>query len=134
MGFTTNLKKDLCAIPTLYPHGVNNSNYLWVEGDVDAQGNPNWVNMSDRGILPILLIVQDTQGKFNFLPVVQSIMHDGVVRTDQPGGVLLRLKNAGSVTISSIEVTSRQGEDVKSQKVDLSKSIARARSSSAFPR
>ncbi len=124
VGFTTNLKKDLCAIPTLYPHGVNNSNYLWVEGDVDAQGNPNWVNMSDRGILPILLIVQDTQGKFNFLPVVQSIMHDGVVRTDQPGGVLLRLKNSGSVTISSIEVTSRQGEDVKSQQVNLTKSIA----------
>ena len=124
VGFTTNLKKDLCAIPLLYPRDVKNSNYLWVEGDVDTQGNPNWVDMNDRGILPILLTIQDTQGKFNFLPVVRTFLYDGVVRTDQPGGVLLRMKNAGSVTISSIEVSSRQGDDVKSQKVNLTKSIA----------
>ncbi|MBR1594582.1 MAG: Omp28-related outer membrane protein [Alloprevotella sp.] len=120
VGFTTNLTANVCAIPTLYPHDVANSCYLWVEGDVDENGDPAWVDMKDRGILPILLTVQDTEGKFNFVPVIQSLYHDGITQTNEAGGVLVRIKNAGSVNINNVEVTSRQGDETKSQTVSLS--------------
>lgn len=132
VGFTTNLKKDVCAIPTLYPHNTPNSCFLWVEGDNDEHGNPAWVDMSERGILPILLTIQDTEGTFNFLPVVQSINHDAFVQTDEAGSALVRLKNAGSVTINSLEVTSTQGEQSKSQKVSLSPTISPGNTSKPF--
>ena len=132
VGFTTNLKKDVCAIPKVAPYGVKNSCYLWVEGDNDTQGNPAWVDMSAQGALPILLTIQDTNGNFNFLPAITSFYYDGVVRTDQTGSALVRLRNNGSVAISSIEITSRQGDDVYSQKVTLSKSLAAGLSSSSF--
>ncbi len=132
VGFTTNLKKDVCAIPKVAPYGVKNSCYLWVEGDNDTQGNPAWVDMSAQGALPILLTIQDTNGNFNFLPAITSFYYDGVVRTDQTGSALVRLRNNGSVAISSLEITSRQGDDVYSQKVTLSKSLAAGLSSSSF--
>ena len=132
VGFTTSLKKDVCAIPTLYPHDVKNSCYLWVEGDNDADGNPRWVDMCDRGILPILLIVEDTEGKFNYLPIVTSLTPDGVVIAGEPSDCLMRLKNGGSQTIRNIEVTSRQGEQTYSKKVSLSKAVSSGITSSSF--
>ena len=111
---------------------MKNSCYLWVEGDNDTQGNPAWVDMSAQGALPILLTIQDTNGNFNFLPAITSFYYDGVVRTDQTGSALVRLRNNGSVAISSLEITSRQGDDVYSQKVTLSKSLAAGLSSSSF--
>lgn len=132
VGFTTNLKMDVCAIPMLYPHSVKNSCYLWVEGDNDLEGNPNWVDMSERGILPILLTIKDSQGKFNFIPVFTSMFYDGVVKMDEAGSALVRMKNEGSVAIKSIEVTSRQGEDVMSQKVALSSTLSSGITSRSF--
>ena len=124
VGFTTQLKKGLCAIPTLYPHDVANSCYLWVEGDVDENGRPVWVDMKDRGILPIQLAVKDTQGSFNFLPAIKSVVDNGVVETATWEDCLLRISNAGSQTIRSIELTSRQGEQQMSRKVTLSKAVS----------
>ena len=132
VGFTTRLKKDLCAIPLLYPHEVPNSCYLWVEGDVDASGNPNWVDMCQRGTLPILLAIQDTQGSFNFLPVITSLTTDGVVLTETASSGLLRLRNVGSQPINSLELTSRQGEQTFSKNVSLSKAIAVGTASSSI--
>lgn len=132
VGFTTTLKKDVCAIPTLYPHDVKNSCYLWVDGDNDDEGNPRWVDMNDRGILPILLVVEDTQGTFSLLPVVTMLTPNGVVTAGEPSDCLMRLKNAGSQDISSIEVTSRQGEQTYSEKVNLSKSVKASATSGSF--
>ena len=132
VGFTTSLKKDVCAIPTLYPHGVKNSNFLWVEGDTTEDGQPVWVDMCERGILPILLTIKDSQGTFNFLPAITSMFYDGVIRNDQAGSAMVRLRNNGSVAIKSIEVTSRQGEQNQSQKVTLSSSVNSGMTSGAF--
>ena len=121
VGFTTQLKKGVCAIPTLYPHGVPNSCFLWVEGDVDVEGHPNWVDMRDLGCLPIQLVVKDTQGSFNFIPVIKSIVDNAIVETATWEDCLLRIANAGSQTIRSVELTSRQGEQTMSRKVTLSK-------------
>ena len=130
VGFTTTLKKGVCAIPMLYPHDTPNSCYLWVDGDNDADGNPIWRDMNDRGILPILLTIKDSQGTFNFLPVITSFTDDGVVWTGEAVEALMRIRNAGSVAIKNIELTSRQGEDVFSKKVTLSKQITAATTSS----
>lgn len=132
VGFTTEVKKDVCAIPKVAPYGAKNSAYLWVEGDNDDDGNPAWRDMSAGGALPILLTIKDTNGSFNFLPTITMLYYDGVVRTDQTSSALVRMRNDGSVTISSIEVTSRQGDDVHSQKVTLSKNIQSGLTSSTF--
>ena len=117
VGFTTNLKKNVCAIPTLYPHNTPNSCFLWVEGDNDEDGNPRWVDMNDRGILPILLVIKDSKGTFNYVPVINLLTDNGIQRTDEAGDVIMRIKNMGSQKISNIEVTSRQGEQTWSKSI-----------------
>ena len=130
VGFNTFLEEGVCAIPTLYPHDTPNSCFLWVEGDEDEEGNPIWRDMKDRGILPILLIVRDSQGTFNYLPVINLLTDDGIQYTNEPGDVIMRIKNMGSQKISNIEVTSRQGEQSWSK--SFSVSIASGATSSIF--
>lgn len=130
VGFTTNLKKDVCAIPMLYPHYTPNSCFLWVEGDNDEAGNPRWVDMNDRGILPILLIIRDTEGSFNYVPVINLLTDNGVQYTEEAGDVLMRIKNMGSQKINNIEVTSRQGEQTWSKTITAS--IATGATSKVF--
>ena len=132
VGFTTNLKKDVCSIPMLYPHDVKHSCYLWVDGDNDVNGNPVWRDMCDRGALPILLVIQDTNGSFNYVPFITTIVSNGLVWAEEPSDCLLRIRNVGSQAIRSIEVTSRQGEQIYSKKVTLSSSIAAGTSSGSF--
>lgn len=132
VGFTTTLQKDVCAIPTLYPHDTPNSCYLWVEGDNDEEGYPAWRDMNDRGILPIILTIQDTKGTFNYVPTITLLTHNGVVTTKEASSCVVRVKNIGSQAINSLEVTSRQGEQTYSQKVNLSSSITVGRTSSSF--
>ena len=132
VGFTTTLQKDVCAIPTLYPHNTPNSCYLWVDGDNDEEGNPLWRDMNDRGILPILLRIRDSKGTFNYVPSITLLTHSGVVATDEASDCLVRVKNIGSQAISSIEVTSRQGEQSYSQRVNLSSAIAVGSTSKSF--
>lgn len=123
VGFTTKLKKDVCAIPMLNPHGTPHSCYLWVEGDNDEQGNPRWVDKKEGGILPILLTIQDSKGEFNYLPVISSFLDNGVMLTDDASGSLMRIRNIGSQNITSVVVNSTQGEQTYSKKVNISKAI-----------
>ena len=120
VGFTTNLKKNICAIPTLYPHNTPGSCFLWVEGDNDEEGNPHWVDMNDRGILPILLVIRDTQGRFKYLPVINLLTDNGIQQTETADDVIMRIKNMGSQKINNIELTSRQGEQSWSRTFPLS--------------
>ena len=128
VGFTTQLKKNVCAIPLLYPKGVDNSCFIWVEGDNDEQGNPRWVpmhSMKDQydtyyGKLPILLVVKDTQGTFNYVPVINLLTDNGIQQTGTADDVLMRIKNIGSQKINTIEVTSRQGEQTWSKTITAS--------------
>ena len=130
VGFTTNLKKDVCAIPTLYPHDTPNSCFLWVEGDNDEAGNPRWVDMKDRGILPILLVIKDSKGTFNYVPVINLLTDNGIQQTETTDDVLMRIKNMGSQKINNIEVTSRQGDQTWSKTITAS--IATGATSKVF--
>jgi len=124
-GFTTKIKKNEYAIPTLYPHGTPNSCYLWVDGDFDEAGNPRWVDMNEMGILAIQLVIKDAKGTFNYLPVIAHLTDNGIEETEKAGDVLMRLTNAGSQTISSIEVTSRQGEQTWSKQISASVGVGK---------
>lgn len=132
VGFTTTLKKDVCAIPKLYPINVPNSCFLWVDGDVDGDGQPLWVDMKEQGTLPILLVIKDTNGSFNYVPVVTMMVQNGLGISGEPGDCALRLRNGGSQTIRSLEVVSKQGEQSYSKKVTLSSSIAAGKTSGTF--
>lgn len=132
VGFFTNLKKGVCAIPTLLPAHTPRSCFLYVEGGVDANGDPLWVDMNTRGILPILLVIQDTQGTFNYMASIKLLTHDGIATADTDGSCLLRIKNLGSQTIRNIEVTSRQGDRSSSTRVALTKTVAPGTVSGAF--
>ncbi len=123
VGFTAQLKKNVCSIPLLYPQYTRNSCYLWVDGDFDGEGKPQWVDMNAKGRLPILLTIQDTKGTFNFVPVISSLVDDGVYIANKASDCLLRIWNRGSQAIKKVEITSRQGEDVYSKNVSLSTSI-----------
>ena len=120
VGFTTKLKKDVCAIPMLYPHYTPNSCFLWVEGDNDEEGNPNWIDMNDKGILPILLTIKDSKGEFNYVPIINLLTTNGIQQTETADDVIMRVKNMGSQKINSIEVTSRQGEQSWSKQISCS--------------
>ena len=78
VGFYTTVKKNVYAIPTVYPHGTKNSCYLWVDGDNDEEGNPRWVDRNEMGILPILLTIEDTEGRFSLLPVLTMMTPNGI--------------------------------------------------------
>ena len=132
VGYTTTVKQGEIAIPKLYPQGVPNSCFLWQEGDVDANGNPIWVDMSADGALAILLTIKDPDGRLSGVPVITSLLDDGVVNTGSPSTALMRVRNSGSQSIKSLEITSRQGDDVYSQTVTLSKNIGQTTTSSAF--
>lgn len=119
VGFTTTLKKDVCAIPILNPRGIENSCFLWVEGDNDEQGNPIWRDMHNEkdqygnkhGMLPIILGIKDTQGTFNYIPTITLLTHNGVITTKETNDCLIRLRNDGSQNITSMNVTWRQGDE-----------------------
>ena len=132
VGFTTTLKKDVYAIPKLYPNNVRNSCYLWVDGDFDEEGNPLWVDMKEQGSLPILLVIKDTNGSFKFVPVVTMLAQNGIGVSGEPSDCAIRLRNDGSQAIRSLEVVSKQGEQTYSQKVSLSSSIASSKTSGTF--
>ena len=132
VGFTTNLKKDVCAIPKLYPYNQPNSCYLWIEGDNDENGQPIWRDSRNLGSLPIILIIQDSMGSFNYLPVITSMIDNGVVVTNEYSDCLVRVKNGGSMAIRNIEVTSRQGEQSASKTLVLSSSIEPGATSRSF--
>ena len=130
VGFTTNLKKNVCSIPMLYPHYTPNSCFLWVEGDNDEEGNPRWVDMNDKGILPILLVIRDSKGTFNYVPVINLLTDNGIQCTEEAGDVIMRIKNMGSQKINNIELTSRQGEQTWSKTITAS--IASGATSKVF--
>ncbi len=133
VGFTTKINKNEYAIPTLYPHGTPNSCYLWVEGDNDSEGNPRWVDMRNLGILPIQLVVRDSKGSFNFIPVVTLLTYNGVASTGEANDCLLRIKNLGSQAIKNIEVTSRQGDQSWSKTITANIGVGSTSSSFLAP-
>lgn len=123
-GFYTDVRANVCCIPKIYNFSNSNSCYLWVTGDVDEDGKELWYDMSrDFGALPIMLTIQDVNGTFKNLAVVNSFYHNGIIEAGATTDALLSLRNRGSQTINSIEITSYLGDESWKQTVNLSRSI-----------
>lgn len=132
VGFTTTVKKGVYAIPLVFTSYKAHSCYLWYDGDNDDEGNPAWRDGSSQGVLPIILVVKDTDGKFSYMPVITYMIDDGVVAAGEASTVLMRVQNKGAQTIRDMEVTSRMGDQVHTQKVTLSKSVPQGSTSGLF--
>ena len=57
VGFYTDLLKDVCSIPKLYPYGKENSNFLW-SGETNANGEV-WYDSKELGSMPIVLVLEE---------------------------------------------------------------------------
>lgn len=124
VGFYTNLKAGVISIPLVYPTKVRNACYLWAEGDVDGEGKEMWFDgVDDARMLPIQLVIEDADGRFHNMLAVRGLYYNGIDYTGKVATATASITNAGSNAISSIEVTSRSGEEVQTYQVDLSKSI-----------
>lgn len=127
VGFYTNLQKNVCSIPFVYPYtsyDTTNCCYLHVEGDVDETGNERWINMSSEyQPMAIVLVVEDTEGKFSNIVVYNSLRSDIVVSKDVTGTGIISITNKGTNSIESIEITTSFGEYSSATEIELSSPI-----------
>ncbi len=128
VGFYTNVKKGVCSIPKFYPNGIANSCFLF-HGETDENGEEVWYDSNSMGIMPIMLVITDSEGRFNNLVDITSLRYDEIVQTNKENVGLFVINNTGSNNISSLEVTTTQGEQTFSSNIKLSSSIAAGTSS-----
>lgn len=128
VGFYADLKKDVCSIPFIYPYGSYDSTnccYLHVEGDIDESGKERWINMSSEyQPMAIVLVVEDTEGKFKNIIVYNSLRADIVVPQDVTGTGIISISNKGTNSIESLEITTSLGEQSSATEIALSNPIA----------
>lgn len=121
VGFYTDLQKNVCSIPKIYPMNVENSCFLW-SGETDESGKEQWYDMhtmENFGIMPVVLVIEDAEGKFHNMISINTINHDVVVSKNTPTEAVFNISNVGSNDISSIEVTSKFGDESHSEVVEF---------------
>ena len=114
VGFYTDVKKDVCSIPKLYPSGVANSVYLF-SGETDTDGNEMWYDMhlvEGMGKMPIMLVITDRNGKFADLVEVTEFRANTIVWRDDVHNAKFTIKNVGSNAIETLKLSSMINGDV----------------------
>lgn len=119
IGFYTDLKKDVCSIPKIYPSNVANSAYLF-HGELDNNGKEKWFDSKELGIMPVVLVLKDADGKFHNMMTIDNIEFDGIVRKGEMIDCIYRISNVGTNEISNIELTTILGEESHSEIIDFS--------------
>lgn len=111
VGFYTDIKKDVCCIPFIYPTGQPNSVFLH-SGEKDSEGNELWYDMAplNFGKMPIMLVIMDRNGKFHNLVGINNIRANTVVWREEVHNASFLIKNLGSNEITSIEVETTFGD------------------------
>ena len=129
IGFYTELQKDVCSIPFVYPYinyDVLNCAYSHIEGETDNNGKEKWVNMSSYWQpVAIMLIIADEEGLFKNLLVFGNIETEVIVTKGETSSGIFDLTNKGTNDIESLEITTTLGEETNSIEVALSKPIVR---------
>lgn len=121
IGFYTDLKKNVCSIPFLYPKNTPNSIFLH-SGETDAEGKEIWYDMhtiENMGKMPIILVLEDKEGRFVNMVSLDGIRFNPVVWSGDVHEAIIKLTNSGSNSIQQIEVTTKFGEDEMSDIVEL---------------
>ena len=125
VGFYTNIKKNVCSIPWLYPYNQPNSIYLF-DGSTDDQGNELWYDMHQmEGFksLAVMLVISDPDGRFNNMVDVTKFRSNTVVWRDTEIWADLGLVNIGSNSVSSVTVNTAINGDEMGNVVNLEESI-----------
>ena len=132
VGYYTDLKKGVIAIPKVYPVNQEHSCYLWMEQDKTPDGNEIWYDSKDFGTMCILAMISDDEGKFNNLLTIENTRFDQVITKDSIATALVTLRNAGSNAITSVEITSEFNDKKWSMEVPLGKRIAASTSGRTY--
>ncbi|MBR4886877.1 MAG: Omp28-related outer membrane protein [Muribaculaceae bacterium] len=119
VGFYTDLVKDVCSIPKFYPTDVPNSTYLW-SGEVNNAGEEVWYDTKEVGVMPIVLVLQDTDGLFHNMIRIDSLTTDVIVGQDELQTAIVRLSNTGTNSITNIEFTTSFGDKSHTEIIDFS--------------
>ena len=127
VGYYTDLKANLCCIPKFYPQNVDNSCFLY-SGETDTQGKEIWYDLKSLGTMAIMLVVHDTKGQFHDLAAVDDLRYEHIGKKGEASAAIFTITNRGSNPISSLEMTTVQGEASASNEVKLSSSIQPAES------
>ena len=121
VGFYTDLLKDVCSIPKLYPYGKENSNFLW-SGETNANGEV-WYDSKELGSMPIVLVLEDKDGLFHNLISISSCNADCIVEKGELHTAMARINNIGTNDIMNIEVTTTLGEESHTELIDFDQPI-----------
>ncbi len=121
VGFYTDLAKDVCSIPKLYPYGKANSNFLW-SGETNAEGEI-WYDSKELGSMPIVLVLEDKEGLFHNMISINSCTADCIVEKGELHTAMARIHNVGTNDILNIEVTTTFGEESHTEIIDFDKPI-----------
>ncbi|MBQ2978613.1 MAG: Omp28-related outer membrane protein [Bacteroidaceae bacterium] len=108
VGFYTDLKKNVCSIPNIYPGNTPNSIFLY-SGETDNNGNELWYDMhrvEGMAKMPIMLVLMDRNGKYANMVDITSFRANTVVWRDDQHSAEIRLKNLGSNEVSKFTVLS----------------------------
>lgn len=108
IGFYTDVKKDVCSIPKLYPWGVPNSVFLH-SGETTAEGDELWYDMhkvEGMGIMPIMLVISDRRGVLIDMIEVTGFRSNTIVWRDDVHDAKVTIKNVGSNAIESLKISS----------------------------
>ena len=122
VGYYTDLMANHCCIPKFYPLNVPNSCYLY-DGHTDAAGKEVWNDYRDFGTMAIMLVIKDDEGKFQNMLEIQDMRYEHIGLKDADKACVFTIGNVGSNSVSSIEVTTTQGELSQSTEVKLSSGI-----------
>ena len=128
IGFYTNVKKGVCSIPKFYPTEVPNSCFLF-HGEINESGKEVWYDSRSMGVMPIMLVITDSEGRFGNLVDISSLLYDEIVQSNMDNAGLFVINNIGSNNIYSLEVTTTQGEQTYTSSIELTKAIATGTSS-----
>jgi signal transduction histidine kinase len=121
VGFYTDLLKDVCSIPKLYPYGKENSNFLW-SGETNANGEVLY-DSKELGSMPIVLVLEDKDGLFHNLISISSCNADCIVEKGELHTAMARINNIGTNDIMNIEVTTTLGEESHTELIDFNQPI-----------
>ena len=119
VGFYTNIQKGVCSIPKLYPTNVPNSSFLWDENS-NSGGEEVWYDSKDFGMMPVILVVEDTEGKFVNLVRIDDINHDVIVPINQLSSAMYYVSNIGSNEIQNVEITTKFGDETSVELINFS--------------
>ena len=103
IGYYVDVPANTICIPTFYPKGIEGSCLLWRDGELDAQGNKVWTDMSaDFGSIALQAKVEDPTDKFYDMLQLTGVNYYTMQVLDEESRFDFSVKNVGMNEIYSV--------------------------------